>query len=126
MNGSVLTSNWFLCSMIILIICARLYPTLGAHGGILMPEITVKVFAVAAIFFVSGLSLKSEELASALFQVNPFSNFLKTFFKTDDDFLQWRIHLTIQLFTLLGIPLLVQLLLPFLRFLVPDENIIRG
>ncbi|XP_003383568.1 PREDICTED: sodium/bile acid cotransporter 7-A-like [Amphimedon queenslandica] len=82
--------RWFLLSIVIVIAFAKIYPPLGAKHGPLRPEYTVKYIAVSLIFFNSGLSLKSEELKRALGQV--------------------RLHLFIQSFTLLFIPVLIFIL----------------
>jgi len=74
--------------------------------GLLRPEITVKYFCVAGIFFISGLSLKSEQLYTAV--------------------RQYRLHGFIQGFTLFMFPLLVQLFVFFIRPFGLNEWIIKG
>ena len=64
-----LKKNWFLVGLILSILLAKLEPSIGKKGGILVPEITIKYFAVSLIFLNSGLSLKTEELKHALTQV---------------------------------------------------------
>ena len=61
-----LQKNWFLIGIVVVISLAKIAPFIGAKGGILKPEITVKYVAVSTIFLNSGLSLKTEELKSAL------------------------------------------------------------
>ena len=82
--------NWFLIGIVVSIALAKLNPQIGVKGGILKPEITVKYIAVSAIFLNSGLSLKTEELKSALAHV--------------------RLHAFVQFFTLGFVPILVSLL----------------
>lgn len=82
--------RWFLFGIVAVISLANVFPPLGAKGGPLRPEITVKYCAVSLIFFISGLSLKSEELSKAITQV--------------------RLHVFIQSYTLLFIPLAVTFL----------------
>ena len=90
-----------------MVIClAKFAPSIGAKGGILKPEITVKYFAVSAIFLNSGLSLKSEELKSALSNV--------------------RLHLFVQSFTLAFIPGLVSLLVKLLELSSLNEWLLKG
>ena len=59
-------------------------------GGPLVPEITIKYIAVSFIFFNSGLSLPSDQLHKAIFNV--------------------RAHAFIQLFTMVGIPIAIRFL----------------
>ena len=74
-----LRKNWFLYSIVVFIIFARSYPWIGAKGGPLYPEVTIKYIAVSVIFLISGLSLKTEDLTAAIFH--------------------YRLHAFIQLFT---------------------------
>ncbi|XP_065332910.1 sodium/bile acid cotransporter 7-like [Cloeon dipterum] len=101
-----LKENWLLVGILIAVILAQIQPSIGARGGLLRPEITVKYFCVAGIFFISGLSLKSEQLYAAVRQV--------------------RLHSFIQGFTLFLFPLLVQLFVFFLKPLGLNEWIIKG
>ena len=82
-----LAKNWFLVGIILVIFLAYLKPSIGLKGGPLKPEITIKYMAVSTIFFNSGLSLKTEQLTAALKQV--------------------KIHLFIQSFTFICIPLFI-------------------
>ncbi|KAF3837494.1 hypothetical protein F7725_004958, partial [Dissostichus mawsoni] len=68
--------EWFIIGIVLVILSAKLQPSIGP----LKPEITIAYFAVSLIFFNSGLSLKTEELTSALLHV--------------------RLHLFVQSFTL--------------------------
>lgn len=70
--------------IVVAIGAAKLEPSVGVNGGPLKPEITVSYIAVATIFFNSGLSLKTEELTSALVHL--------------------KLHLFIQVFTLAFFP----------------------
>jgi len=89
-----LIKNWFVLGIAVAIALAKANPSIGAKGGPLMPEITIKYFAVSIIFFNSGLSLKTEELKKALMKV--------------------QLHVFIQTFTLLFTPCFMWLLLKFL------------
>ena len=91
-----LQKNWFLLGIVLVICLARFEPSVGAKGGILKPEITVKYVAVSVIFFNSGLSLRTEDLKSALTNV--------------------RLHAFVQIFTLVFIPGLMSLLVRLLSF----------
>eukprot|EP00116_Pleurobrachia_bachei_P002617 sb/3462879/ len=83
-----LKKNWFLVGLVLSILLAKLEPSIGRKGGILVPEITIKYFAVSLIFLNSGLSLKTEELKHALTQVH--------------------LHTFIQCFTMMFIPVFMQ------------------
>ena len=67
---NLLRKNWFLVGLFSSILLAKMEPSIGRKGGILMPEITIKYFAVSLIFLNSGLSLKTEELKHAVSQVS--------------------------------------------------------
>lgn len=83
--------------MIVAIILACLFPTPGAKGGFLHPEILVKV-GVALIFFLHGVALSFDKLKAGT--------------------LRWPLHLIVQLGTFLVFPLLgLVLLAVFGRFL---------
>nr|XP_039264669.1 sodium/bile acid cotransporter 7-like [Styela clava] len=101
-----LQRNWFLIGIVVVISLAKAYPKLGVKGGPLHPEITVKYIAVSLIFFNSGLSLKTDELTSALKQV--------------------RLHFFIQTFTLCFIPCLVWLFLKVLSLTEINEWLLKG
>lgn len=101
-----LQKNWFLIGIIVVICLAKFSPFFGAKGGILKPEVTVKYIAVSAIFFNSGLSLKSEELKSALSNV--------------------RLHLFVQGFTLAFVPGLFSLLVKLLELSSLNEWLLKG
>ena len=101
-----LQKNWFLIGIVVVICLANLAPFIGAKGGVLKPEITVKYVAVSAIFFISGLSLKSEELKNALSNV--------------------RLHVFVQSFTLAFIPGLVSLLVKLLELTTLNEWLLKG
>ncbi|XP_071609817.1 sodium/bile acid cotransporter 7 isoform X8 [Heliangelus exortis] len=55
-----LRKDWFIFGIVLVIAVARLEPAVGVKGGPLKPEITITYIAVSAIFFNSGLSLKTE------------------------------------------------------------------
>ncbi|XP_064417654.1 sodium/bile acid cotransporter 7 isoform X2 [Latimeria chalumnae] len=59
--------EWFIIGIVLVITLAKLEPSLGVKGGPLKPEITVSYIAVSAIFFNSGLSLKTEFADSELY-----------------------------------------------------------
>ncbi|XP_075262062.1 sodium/bile acid cotransporter 7-like [Convolutriloba macropyga] len=101
-----LKKNWFLVSIVVVILLARYEPWIGAKDGPLMPEITVKYLAVFIIFFNSGLSIKTEEFSRAFYQLET--------------------HAFIQLFTLCFIPLFVKFLIPFLTKLGILEQLLTG
>ncbi|XP_054724343.1 sodium/bile acid cotransporter 7-like [Uloborus diversus] len=94
---------WLIFTSILL---AYLCPEIGAKGGILKPEITVKYFAVVIIFFISGISLKSNELLAAA--------------------CQYRVHIFIQLYSLIFVPLIVQILVQLLGQFYPNPDLLVG
>ncbi|XP_072039872.1 sodium/bile acid cotransporter 7-like isoform X2 [Amphiura filiformis] len=99
-------NNWFLIGIIVVITLANVEPSIGNKGGPLMPEITVKYFAVSFIFFNSGLSLKTEDLKSA--------------------FLHVKLHLFVQCFTLMFVPCIVWMLVQILLETPIDEWLLKG
>nr|XP_048702911.1 sodium/bile acid cotransporter 7 isoform X5 [Caretta caretta] len=59
--------EWFILGIVLVIAVAKLEPAVGVKGGPLKPEITITYIAVSAIFFNSGLSLKTEFADSRLY-----------------------------------------------------------
>lgn len=98
--------EWFIIGIVVVIISAKLHPSFGAKGGPLKPEFTITYISVAAIFFNSGLSLKTEELTSAVLHV--------------------RLHLLVQTFTLLFFPLAIWLLLQVLSLTSINPWLLKG
>ncbi len=95
--------DWFLTGMIVAIILSWLFPTAGAKGGWMHPEILVKA-GVALIFFLHGVALSFDKLKAGT--------------------LRWPLHLIVQLGTFLFFPLLGLLLLAvFGRFLPPNLHL---
>lgn len=74
--------------------------------GILRPEITVKFFAVAIIFFNSGISLRSEDLRRAL--------------------VQFKVHFFIQGWTFIVFPSLIYLLVSLMKDGPFDKLLLQG
>ncbi|XP_017770286.1 PREDICTED: sodium/bile acid cotransporter 7-like [Nicrophorus vespilloides] len=98
--------NWLLLGILLCIVFASVFPKLGSKGGPLKPEYTVKYGAVSLIFLISGLTLKTDSI-----------------FHT---FKQYRLHLFIQLFTFVLIPLYAQLVVKVLAFFGVNGWILRG
>ncbi|XP_042090230.1 sodium/bile acid cotransporter 7 isoform X6 [Ovis aries] len=98
--------EWFMIGIVLAIAGAKLEPSIGVNGGPLKPEITVSYIAVATIFFNSGLSLKTEELTSALVHI--------------------KLHLFIQIFTLAFFPAAVWLFLQLLSITPINEWLLKG
>uniref|UniRef100_A0A287D523 Sodium/bile acid cotransporter n=1 Tax=Ictidomys tridecemlineatus TaxID=43179 RepID=A0A287D523_ICTTR len=98
--------EWFMVGIVLAIAGAKLKPSVGVHGGPLKPEITVSYIAVATIFFNSGLSLKTEELTSALVHI--------------------KLHLFIQIFTLVFFPAAIWLFLQLLSITSINEWLLKG
>ncbi|NXI04874.1 NTCP7 protein, partial [Pachycephala philippinensis] len=74
--------------------------------GPLKPEITITYIAVSAIFFNSGLSLKTEELTGALMHV--------------------KLHLFVQIFTLVFFPTAIWVFLQLLSITPINEWLLKG
>ncbi|KAK6626685.1 hypothetical protein RUM44_009161 [Polyplax serrata] len=85
---TLIKQNYFSIAVFVCIILAEIAPWLGARGGPLAPEITVKYLAVSIIFYTSGLSVKWRDLSSAA--------------------KQYRLHTFIQAFSFVFIPLYIQ------------------
>ncbi|XP_016045838.1 sodium/bile acid cotransporter 7 isoform X2 [Erinaceus europaeus] len=98
--------EWFMVGIVLVIAGAKLEPSVGVNGGPLMPEITVSYIAVATIFFNSGLSLRTEELTSALVHI--------------------KLHLFIQIFTLAFFPAAIWLFLQLLSITPINEWLLKG
>ncbi|XP_003899292.1 sodium/bile acid cotransporter 7 isoform X3 [Papio anubis] len=98
--------DWFMVGIVLAIAGAKLEPSIGVNGGPLKPEITVSYIAVATIFFNSGLSLKTEELTSALVHL--------------------KLHLFIQIFTLAFFPAAIWLFLQLLSITPINEWLLKG
>ncbi|XP_066991427.1 sodium/bile acid cotransporter 7-B isoform X2 [Anabrus simplex] len=98
--------QWFLIAILTVILMAEIYPKLGARGGPLKPEITIKYGAVSIIFFLSGLILKTDELLRAA--------------------KQYDLHLFVQIFTLILMPLFVKCVTVCLMLLDVDEWVLKG
>lgn len=98
--------EWFMVGIVVAIGAAKLEPSVGVNGGPLKPEITVSYIAVATIFFNSGLSLKTEELTSALVHL--------------------KLHLFIQVFTLAFFPATIWLFLQLLSVTSINEWLLKG
>ncbi|KAM6361325.1 sodium/bile acid cotransporter 7 isoform 2-T2 [Alca torda] len=101
-----LWKEWFILGIVLVIAVARLEPAVGVKGGPLKPEITITYIAVSAIFFNSGLSLKTEELTSALMHV--------------------KLHLFVQIFTLVFFPTAIWLFLQLLSITPINEWLLKG
>ena len=101
-----LRKNWFLFGIVIAILSAKTAPWIGKKGGPLYPEITVKYIAVSVIFFGSGISLRTEDLKAAL--------------------MHFRLHLFVQSFTFLFVPVLINGLVNILSHTGINEWLLRG
>lgn len=61
----LLRRHWFFVAIFPIILFAETFPSLGATGGILHPEWSVKYLSVGIIFFISGISMTMDELLNA-------------------------------------------------------------
>jgi len=78
---------WFLAGLIFAICLAYLFPNVGKTGGYIRSEWSVKLGCVIFIFFLSGLSLRTRQLAK--------------------EFLHIRLHVLVQIYSLIIIPFTV-------------------
>jgi len=62
---SFTSKNGFLLSMVLAVLSAKKFPSLGANGSILKPEIFFGKYGVTGIFLLSGLSVELSELKDA-------------------------------------------------------------
>lgn len=106
MEISSLRKHWFLIGIVLSIMVAKWNPSLGAKGGLLKPEYSVKYLAVSLIFFNSGLSLRSEELTEAMTRV--------------------KLHSFVQCFTLLFVPIIINILASILSRTALNQWLIQG
>ncbi len=84
---SLLQTYWFFLGLILIIPLAYFFPNVGKTGGYIRSEWSIKWGCVILIFFISGLSIRTKEL-----------------FK---EFLHIRLHLLVQIYSLLIIPFIV-------------------
>ncbi|XP_046681910.1 sodium/bile acid cotransporter 7-B-like [Homalodisca vitripennis] len=104
---ALLKKYWFLFGLLFCIILADIFPSLGATGGPLKPEWTVKYGAVALIFFISGMTLSFNDFFYAATKV--------------------RVHLFVLTFTFVFIPTIVLFINAILRGLFGiNEWILKG
>ena len=102
-----LLKNWFLIGIVVFIFVAYQMPWIGVNNGPLYPQFTIKYLAVIVIFFNSGLSLRPDDLNSAFFN--------------------YKIHLFIQLFTFIFIPIFIYLIVVCLKSMTKiNEYLLRG
>lgn len=91
--------DWFLVGLLGVVLLAYWFPSIGATGGVLKPELTTKL-GVALIFFLHGLLLPFSALRGGV--------------------LRWRVHLVIQGVTFLIFPLLG------LLFVMASNGVVSG
>jgi sodium/bile acid cotransporter 7 len=101
-----LRKNWLLVGILGCIFLAALYPQLGSKQGPLRTEYSVKYGAVSLIFLISGISLKTD---SVLYT-----------------FQQYKLHLFIQAFTFVLIPIFAQLFTQLLTLLGVNSWVLKG
>lgn len=83
--GRTIKADAFLTGMVVAIVLAALFPTPGAEGGWLHPELLTKA-GVALVFFLNGAGLSFAALKDGIFR--------------------WRLHLIIQAATFVLFPLI--------------------
>ncbi|EDO46325.1 predicted protein [Nematostella vectensis] len=103
---AAIKKNWFLIGIVVVISLAKIAPFIGEKGGILKPEYTVKYIAVSVIFFNSGISLRTEDLKSALTHV--------------------KLHVFVQSFTMAFVPMLMTAIVQFLSHTSLNAWLLKG
>jgi len=97
---------WFLIGLLIVLIFAYFFPDLGASDGPLHAKYTVKWGCVFFIFLLNSLSISFKDLTNDLFN--------------------YRLHLTIQIYSLFIIPFVVFGIALLLVYLSVDKYLIIG
>jgi solute carrier family 10 (sodium/bile acid cotransporter), member 7 len=95
-----MAQNWFLIGIVTAVLLAWLFPDPGASGGILHSQSTTRL-GVVLIFFFQGLTLSLTVLRMGL--------------------MQWRLHLFVQVFIFLAIPLLALIIVAAGTRLLTEE-----
>ncbi|CAF1169704.1 unnamed protein product [Adineta steineri] len=75
---------WFIIGLFLVIFLAYLFPNIGKTGGYIRSEWSIKIGCVLIIFFLSGLSLRTRQLVKEILHI--------------------RLHLFVQIYSLLIIP----------------------
>ncbi|XP_059157775.1 sodium/bile acid cotransporter 7-like isoform X2 [Physella acuta] len=99
-------SLYFCTGIVVSIILARLNPNIGAPGGLLKPELTVKYLAVSMIFLNGGLNIPTETLTAAV--------------------KRWDIHLFVQVFAFVVFPVIVYTLVTLLKYTFLHPALLDG
>ncbi|KAI8901974.1 putative sodium bile acid cotransporter [Globomyces pollinis-pini] len=98
--------HWFLLGLVFAIILAAVFPYIGKKGGWIRSEYTVSYGAIILIFFISGLSLKSQALKDAV--------------------LYWQLIIVVQVISLGITPLIGYGVMKLLLWGSFDANLARG
>ncbi|KAF7283167.1 hypothetical protein GWI33_001230 [Rhynchophorus ferrugineus] len=98
--------NWLLVGILCCIFLAGIYPKLGSKEGPLKTEYSVKYGAVSLMFLISGFSLKTDSI-----------------FHT---FQQYKLHLFIQIFTFILIPIYTQGFVRFITIFGINSWVLKG
>eukprot|EP00615_Pteridomonas_danica_P004661 CAMPEP_0114353462 /NCGR_PEP_ID=MMETSP0101-20121206/18684_1 /TAXON_ID=38822 ORGANISM="Pteridomonas danica, Strain PT" /NCGR_SAMPLE_ID=MMETSP0101 /ASSEMBLY_ACC=CAM_ASM_000211 /LENGTH=473 /DNA_ID=CAMNT_0001494315 /DNA_START=86 /DNA_END=1507 /DNA_ORIENTATION=+ len=99
--------QWFLIGTALSIVFANIWPWAGSDEGPLQPRITVKYGAVVSIFFISGITMRTETMVECI--------------------KDYKMHAFIQLFSLIMSPFLICIfLLPVLRLFGMSRALIEG
>ncbi|KAL1489360.1 hypothetical protein ABEB36_014273 [Hypothenemus hampei] len=98
--------NWLLSGILFCILLAALFPKFGSKEGPLKTEYSVKYGAVSLMFLISGFSLKTDSIF--------------------DTFGRYRLHLFIQIFTFVFVPIYTQCFVKFLSIFGINGWILKG
>ncbi|XP_019763786.2 sodium/bile acid cotransporter 7-B [Dendroctonus ponderosae] len=104
--GEFLRKNWLLSAILGCIFLAGLFPDFGSKHGPLKTEYSVKYGAVSLMFLISGFSLKTDSI-------------LRTF-------QHYRLHLFIQVFTFVFIPIFTQCFVKILALFGINGWVLKG
>ncbi|KAJ6068926.1 hypothetical protein N7499_010813 [Penicillium canescens] len=83
----LLLHQWLLIGIGVVCVLAYFFPNVAKHGGTIRSEYSIMYGVIAIIFLISGLSIPHQKLFS--------------------QFLNWRLHLVVQVISFLFIPALV-------------------
>jgi hypothetical protein len=103
---TLLKKFWFILGVLVVLISAYLFPHLGAAGGVLHSEYTIKWGCVIIIFFLNGLSLSTTNLSEQL--------------------LRFRLYISILVFSILLVPCIIYCIALLLAITSFNKVLISG
>lgn len=98
--------QWLLIGIGIACALAYFFPNIAKHGGVIRSEYSILYGAIAVVFLISGLSIPRQKLLK--------------------QFLNWRLHIVVQVTSFLFIPALVLAVVHAILAGDPNEHIDRA